>query len=263
MRLTPLHFLVVLAFMVAPLHAQIQYAPTSAGPFLPLDGATVKGSIHVRLQQTTGTPWIFTLDGATKNTEAACPCVLANESGSQNDNNLWNTATSVDGAHVVTAKNATQTLTATFTIANASAPAPPAPQSGTQITWTLPTENADGSALTDLAGIRVYTGTTQVAQLGLVTSWKPTASGTYYLTAFTTAGAESLPSQFVVFVLATPVDPCVADPLTLVVKGWPGANTGSRLLSYATNKPITALSLVWPLKVTVTGVNGCTASVLR
>jgi len=67
---------------------------------------------------------------------------------------------------------------------------------------TAPTQNTDGSALTDLAGFRIYYGTspsnlTQLAQLTGTTLTSYTvnslASGTWYFgaTAYTTTGMES------------------------------------------------------------------------
>jgi hypothetical protein len=71
------------------------------------------------------------------------------------------------------------------------------------LTWSLPTTNSDGSALTNLAGFRIYYGTsasslTQNVQLanptvttGMVESL---ASGTWYfsLKSYTTGGVESV-----------------------------------------------------------------------
>lgn len=77
-----------------------------------------------------------------------------------------------------------------------------------KLTWTPPTTNTDGSALTDLAGYRVYYGTNSsalnqvqtVASAGATTATVTAlAAGTWYfaLEAFTAAGAESLPSTVV------------------------------------------------------------------
>ncbi len=71
------------------------------------------------------------------------------------------------------------------------------------LTWTLPTTNSDGSTLTNLAGFRIYYGTsasslTQNVQLanptvtaGMVESL---TSGTWYfaLKSYTTSGIESV-----------------------------------------------------------------------
>jgi hypothetical protein len=79
----------------------------------------------------------------------------------------------------------------------------PPPATGTAtLSWTAPTQNTDGSALTDLAGFRVYHGTSASAlndiyQLAspATTSYSFTqlASGTHYfaVAAYTASGVES------------------------------------------------------------------------
>ncbi|MBI5588815.1 MAG: PKD domain-containing protein [Deltaproteobacteria bacterium] len=69
------------------------------------------------------------------------------------------------------------------------------------LSWTAPTTNADGTALTDLAGYKVYYGTstgnyTQTINVGNVMTYQVaslTDGGTYYfsVTAYDTAGNES------------------------------------------------------------------------
>jgi hypothetical protein len=80
---------------------------------------------------------------------------------------------------------------------------PPAAPAGTAtLSWTAPTENTDGSALVDLAGFRVYHGTsvnaldemTQLPGSGSTThTFNQLASGTHYfaVSAYTTGGVES------------------------------------------------------------------------
>jgi hypothetical protein len=92
---------------------------------------------------------------------------------------------------------ATQALPA-FTI-NVTQPQP----SGTAaLSWTAPTQNTDGSALTDLAGYRVYYGTSASALNQVVVvpgsasvsyTFSQLARGTHYfaVTAYNTAGTES------------------------------------------------------------------------
>jgi Fibronectin type III domain len=75
--------------------------------------------------------------------------------------------------------------------------------SGTmQIDWTAPTANSDGSALADLAGFRIYYGTTSTALTNSVDVPGSSASsytvrnlsaGTYFfsVSAYSSAGAES------------------------------------------------------------------------
>jgi hypothetical protein len=77
------------------------------------------------------------------------------------------------------------------------------------LTWTAPTENTDGSALTNLAGFRVKYGTAQAALDKMVdvagagvTKYTVTGlntSGTYFfgVMAYTDQGAESALSNLV------------------------------------------------------------------
>ena len=82
--------------------------------------------------------------------------------------------------------------------------APPTQAAGSQpvtVSWQAPTQNVDGSVLTDLAGYRIhygsasgsYTSTIQVANPGL-TSYviQSLPTGTYYfaVSAYTTAGVD-------------------------------------------------------------------------
>jgi hypothetical protein len=80
--------------------------------------------------------------------------------------------------------------------------AAPATTGSAVLNLTAPTQNTDGSALTDLAGFRIYYGTspsnlTQLTQLTGTTGTSYTvnslASGTWYFgaTAYTTTGMES------------------------------------------------------------------------
>ena len=83
-------------------------------------------------------------------------------------------------------------------------PAPPAsPKTGSAtLSWTPPTENTDGTPVTDLAGYHIYYGTTEGAWTSTITVLEATetsyvvsglAPGTYYFTvvAFNTAGDDS------------------------------------------------------------------------
>lgn len=204
-------WLLALALLVAsPAYAQLVFTATPPTNLQPLQGATLKGSVHIRLTQTTGGPCDFSIDGIAHKRELGAPYVFSNEAGNQADNVLWNTATVPDGSHTITAQCASPAapVVATFTIANVTPQPPnPIPVAGT-ITWDLPVTNSDGSTLTDLAGFRIYTGTALVTTVGpTVTSWKYTASGTYHLTSITTAGAESLDSTSVTVTLAPPTIP--------------------------------------------------------
>jgi Putative Ig domain len=98
--------------------------------------------------------------------------------------------------------SATASLPA-FSITVTATPATPTPTTGTAtVSWTAPTENTNGTALTNLAGFKVYYGTsasslTQVAQVANAgaTNYVVSglASGTWYfaVTSYTTDGQES------------------------------------------------------------------------
>jgi len=87
-----------------------------------------------------------------------------------------------------------------------SAPAPP-PVTGTAtLSWTAPTENADGTPITGLAGYHIYYGTNANSMSTTVTVTDATetsyvvsglAPGTYYfaVVAYNTAGADSSESN--------------------------------------------------------------------
>jgi hypothetical protein len=80
---------------------------------------------------------------------------------------------------------------------------PPAPANGSaNLSWTVPTENTDGTPLTDLAGYHIYYGTSAGSWTSTITVLDATqtsyvvaglASGTYYfaIVAFDTAGDDS------------------------------------------------------------------------
>lgn len=93
------------------------------------------------------------------------------------------------------------TRTTTTPVPPTPTPAPP-PANGTAMTsWIAPTQNTDGSPLTNLAGFKVYHGTSasvltdvrQVASGVLSYSFTGLASGAHYfaVTAITASGAES------------------------------------------------------------------------
>ncbi len=93
-----------------------------------------------------------------------------------------------------------------FTI-DVTAPTPPVSGAGSAtLTWTIPTDNTNGSALTDLAGYIIRYGTSEDAltQFIKVASANTTeyeidnlAPGTYYfeVIAYTSAGTQSSPSD--------------------------------------------------------------------
>lgn len=97
---------------------------------------------------------------------------------------------------------ATTSLPAFGITVNAPAPAPAAVTGSATLTWSAPSQNTDGSAVTDLAGFRVYHGTAANALNDVVElqgagsssyTYGQLGSGTHYfaVSAFTTGGAES------------------------------------------------------------------------
>ncbi len=105
-------------------------------------------------------------------------------------------------AITVTDGTATAALPTFAITVNASAPEP-----GTAtLSWVAPTENTDGTPLTDLAGYRVHYGTSSDALTQTIDVSGATATslivtgldpGTYYfaVTALTSSGQESAPSD--------------------------------------------------------------------
>ena len=86
-------------------------------------------------------------------------------------------------------------------------PSPPSVGTAT-LTWILPTQNTDGSALTDLAGFRIMFGKSPTALNQSVTVNSPAAtsytvesldSGTWYfaIVAFDSLGGASVPTNLV------------------------------------------------------------------
>ena len=74
------------------------------------------------------------------------------------------------------------------------------------LTWLVPAQNTDGSALTDLAGYHIYYGTSQNALSQMITIASPSATsfqvnnlaqGTWYfaVAAYNTSGVESARSN--------------------------------------------------------------------
>jgi len=89
----------------------------------------------------------------------------------------------------------------------ASSPPATPPSSSRQLLWDAPTTNADGTALTDLAGYKIYYGASPgsysiVVDVGNTTSYDFTnlPTGTYYfvITAYDTSNNESSYSNEVI-----------------------------------------------------------------
>jgi hypothetical protein len=88
-----------------------------------------------------------------------------------------------------------------FTIVVSAAPASPATGSAT-LSWTAPTQNTDGTPVTDLAGYHIYYGTSSGTWTSTITVLEANETsyvvsglspGTYYfaVVAFNTAGEDS------------------------------------------------------------------------
>lgn len=142
----------IVLFLLAPIlaHAQVTFSPTPGTGYLPLDGATVSGSINVRMADCPPGIWKFTIDGMAQPDETVCPIDMGG------DNALYDTRQLSNGSHTITAGAPTSTTTvwsAKFAVANSGGTG-----SGTW-SWAPPTKNTDGSVLTDLAGYRLIFGT--------------------------------------------------------------------------------------------------------
>src|SRR5579862_4459251 len=95
-----------------------------------------------------------------------------------------------------------------YTITVTAAPPGGGSTGAATVSWTLPTQNTNGTALTNLAGVRIYYGTsssnlTQEVQLAGTSTTTYTidnlASGTWYFgaAAYNTAGTQSAMSAIV------------------------------------------------------------------
>ncbi|HZT02721.1 MAG TPA: fibronectin type III domain-containing protein [Steroidobacteraceae bacterium] len=87
-----------------------------------------------------------------------------------------------------------------------SAPPPPPATGSAKLTWTAPTTNSDGSAITGLAGYHIHYGTTAASLTNTVDITNPATltyvvanlqAGTWYfaVTAYTNTGIESSQSN--------------------------------------------------------------------
>ena len=130
----------------------LTYSATPGGTYAALAGATISGSINVRLSDCSTGPWTFSVDGSTVNTERSCPYALVD------DNQLYDTRTLSNGTHTVRAVGSS-TVTATFTVNNGTQPL----TGSAMLNWHAPTKNTDGSTLIDLAGFRILYGSSPSA----------------------------------------------------------------------------------------------------
>lgn len=97
------------------------------------------------------------------------------------------------------------TASATGSSGSTTAPAPTSKGSAT-LSWTAPTSNSDGSALTDLAGYHIYYGTSAGSMSNKINITSPSTltyvitnlgTGTWYfaIAAYTNTGLESAMSN--------------------------------------------------------------------
>lgn len=109
-----------------------------------------------------------------------------------------------DGEHVITVSVTDNQGATTEQLINVTVSPISAPQGQAQVTWVAPTENTDNSALTNLAGYRVYYGTS-VASIknqsvwvnagNLATTITELPNGTYYFTVVA-VNSDGLESDF-------------------------------------------------------------------
>lgn len=151
----------------------------------PLDGATVAGSLWVYTWPETETDEVnFYLDGTFERREGSPPYCLGPSPCAYNFEQL------PAGQHTVRAEGinydgSTWASQATFDV---TAPV------ATALSWTAPTENADGTSLDDLAGYRIYRAG---ALVGTTTDTTFTYQGTgcFTVRAYDTGGLESADSN--------------------------------------------------------------------
>lgn len=154
--------------------ARLQFSATAGGTYAPLAGATVSGSINVRLSECLPGNWAFHLDGALVHTEQQCPIALIA------DNHLYDTKTLANGTHRLEVRGS-QTVEASFTVANAIA------STGTAtLSWIPPIKNTDGTPAT-VTAYRIHYGLKpdqliQVVQIAPAATYTFTglAPGTYF-----------------------------------------------------------------------------------
>lgn len=260
--------LCVLLLACASAHAELVYSPTAGSGYKPLNGATIRGKVNIRATGLTP-PVRFQLDAQPVWTENSCPCDYTG------DPNLWDSATVPDGLHTMAANGAA----VTFTVDNLPDPAipapPPPPVAGDAVlSWGAVSTNTDGSAAKIIAYL-VHFGTssgsygTPIRTTQLTHTFADLAPGTYYFAVQSVRDDEAL-STLTPEVSATveapappPVDVCVSNPIKLTVTRWPTSCTGSRSLTYATDKPYVREIFDCPSTVTVIDSRGCEASVTR
>jgi hypothetical protein len=206
-----------LLLLPAVVSAQVQFSSTAGGTYVALDGKTVQGSMNVRLAGCPTGPWQFAIDGTAANTESTCPFALVG------DDTLYDTKTLTNGAHTITAKGPTSTLTASFTVGN---PGSTAWRGTATLNWKPPITNTDGTPLTNLIGYNIYHGTQAnslenfltVSNAGLteyVVRNMPAGTHYFAMTSINDSGGESNEAPALPITLTEPVTPpptCPAQP---------------------------------------------------
>lgn len=179
----------------------LQFTATYGTAYKALQGETVSGKVNIALSDCSVTgSWVFYLDGIAANNEGGCPYEFLG------DALMWDSASVPDGTHTIEVRG-TKSITATFTTSNKVTAPPPATGSAS-LTWVPPTQNTDGSALTDLAGYFVRYGTSASSLTQTITLPSPGMTayivqgltvGTYYFSieAVNAAGVHSNPSGIV------------------------------------------------------------------
>jgi hypothetical protein len=107
------------------------------------------------------------------------------------------------GNGVGTSMSASTSTGTSVSAPSGSSPPPASPTTGSaNLSWSVPTQNTDGTPLTDLAGYHIYYGTTEGVWTSTVTVMDATETtyvvsglshGTYYFTvaAFNSEGTDS------------------------------------------------------------------------
>lgn len=196
-------------------NAKLVWSSSLTGTYADLSGATVSGAVAVRIANSAGSttdcaniaagPWKLYIDVANITdttppnfTESFCPY------GFPDDASLTDTTKLINGSHTITAISGALRVPATFTVNN---PAPPPVGTGTaSLQWIAPTNNTDGSPLTDLAGYRICRGTNASTlndcrahnfPTSTSATWSGLAAGTHYFAvqAVNSKGYTSDPSN--------------------------------------------------------------------
>lgn len=122
------------------------------------------------------------------------------------------TNATVSGSKCTDSKGADASALIAASAVSAFALAPPAVPTAVSVSWTAPTQNTDGSPLTDLASFNIYQGTSipTLVKVGTTTTMGYTTPslppGTYFfaVSAVNSAGTESVLSASISATIAPP-----------------------------------------------------------